>query len=557
MTKSHRLLLALFALTTFFVCNWALPTDIMESRNLVTAREMAEEGHWLVPTMNGELRLAKPPLPTWVAGVIETVRPDSLGAQRTAAGIMGLLWTVFLFLTVKQLSKRQDFALLTALVFMTSYQTVLMSRVATWDIYCHALMMGAIYFLVRGLTPPDVKSGDTLRQSGAKHSEGKRVWLYLPLAGLMMGLSFLSKGPVSFFALLLPFLIGWVTFFRPSLKGRWLPLIAMVFICAAVSSWWYAYLFIFQPISAHAAVHGESTAWASHNVRPWYYYWRFFSETGVWAVVMLAALAIPYWKKNLTDKRTYLTAILWTLATIFFLSLMPEKKIRYLLPVMAPCAMSVACLLEHFREKRDSLSRVTFRTSGYVVGLVILAMPAILFFVLHVAILKAIVLSILFVLLAAVLIRATWKWKVGTFVVAVCLVFALTECTLLGEVGSAFGITPKHGIGLTRNNPALKQYTFYYPADEPLRIEEVYQAHRKIPALQTNNAKDVMDRLPFVLVSDKPISSELPAAVLKDIDTTYIGTYDDNVHPRTSRRYNPLFVKKLTILKKRQHNEPN
>ena len=29
----------------------------MESRNLITAREMVSEGNWLIPTMNGELRL--------------------------------------------------------------------------------------------------------------------------------------------------------------------------------------------------------------------------------------------------------------------------------------------------------------------------------------------------------------------------------------------------------------------------------------------------------------------------------------------------------------------
>lgn len=63
----------------------ALPTDIMESRNIITAREMVSDGNWLVPTMNGELRLEKPPLPTWVAGGIEKVFPDSLSAQRAAA----------------------------------------------------------------------------------------------------------------------------------------------------------------------------------------------------------------------------------------------------------------------------------------------------------------------------------------------------------------------------------------------------------------------------------------------------------------------------------------
>lgn len=40
------LLLVLLAVTTFFVNNSALPTDIMEARNLVTAREIVADGNW-------------------------------------------------------------------------------------------------------------------------------------------------------------------------------------------------------------------------------------------------------------------------------------------------------------------------------------------------------------------------------------------------------------------------------------------------------------------------------------------------------------------------------
>ena len=56
------LLLALLCFVAFFVNNCFLRPDIMETRNLETAREMVEGGNWLVPRMNGEYRLEKPPL---------------------------------------------------------------------------------------------------------------------------------------------------------------------------------------------------------------------------------------------------------------------------------------------------------------------------------------------------------------------------------------------------------------------------------------------------------------------------------------------------------------
>ena len=61
----HYLFILIVCWFAFFVNNGSVYEDIMESRNLVTAHEMIEYDNWLVPTMNGELRLEKPPLPTF------------------------------------------------------------------------------------------------------------------------------------------------------------------------------------------------------------------------------------------------------------------------------------------------------------------------------------------------------------------------------------------------------------------------------------------------------------------------------------------------------------
>ena len=91
--------------------------DIMESRNLVTAREIVEEGNWLIPTMNGVLRLEKPPLPTWVAACIEMISPDNLALQRSAAGVMAVLLVLFLYLFVVQQTQVPLLGLFSGLLF--------------------------------------------------------------------------------------------------------------------------------------------------------------------------------------------------------------------------------------------------------------------------------------------------------------------------------------------------------------------------------------------------------------------------------------------------------
>lgn len=455
---------------------------------------------------------------------------------------MGLVWTWFLYLFAKLLTHRRHFALLTAMVFLTSYHIVVMGRTATWDIYCHAFMMGGIYLLARGLL-----------------ADRREQWRWLPAAGLMMGLSFLSKGPVSFYALLLPSLIAIFAFLRPSAKGKWPALAVMIVVCLVVSGWWYAYLLAFHADAVDAVVHKESGAWVSHNVRPWYYYWRFFTETGVWAVLMLAALFAPYWKRvlpgggkssdgSLGPRRTYLFALTWTLAALVLLSLMPEKKIRYLLPMMAPCALCVACLLDHFEHANDKPSLALVRINGFLVC----AVAAI---VLKWASLPlAVLLGVLFFAVAAYEAVAACKARARQMVYGVCALFMLVECFLLKPIGQAFGNPDMRSIGLTRDMPQLRDVPFYHAANDGLRIELVYEAGRKILPLDVANPAAVSRHAPFALVSHGYAAQALPANVLSQMDTLAIGTFDDNKHPKTDRHYTTDFITHVTLIKSKKAN---
>ena len=206
------------------------------------------------------------------SGVVECVAHDNIAAQRAMAGVMGTIAIVFFFLIIRDVSGGNTrIGLLAIVVLMTMYQTVLMGRTATWDIYCHVFMLAAIYFLGRGLRAPACLQ-----------------WRWFPWAGVCLGLSFLSKGPVSFYAMLLPVIIA--AFGLPSLsaKGKWPAISTMIAIALVISAWWYVWLLTMHPVEAATVFHKESGAWSHHNVRPWYYYWRFFLETGIWALPMVA-----------------------------------------------------------------------------------------------------------------------------------------------------------------------------------------------------------------------------------------------------------------------------
>ena len=92
----HLTILVIVCFFSFFIHNDVIYPDIMECRNLITAREMVAYDNWLVPTMNGELRLEKPPLPTWIAASLELFSPDNVALQRAAAGLAASLLILFL-----------------------------------------------------------------------------------------------------------------------------------------------------------------------------------------------------------------------------------------------------------------------------------------------------------------------------------------------------------------------------------------------------------------------------------------------------------------------------
>lgn len=483
MSRSTKIFLVVICLITFFANIGALPTDIMESRNIITAREMVSDGCWLVPTMNGELRLAKPPLPTWIGGGVELLCPGSLAAQRVPAAIVATLWVLFTMLIARRLTRRNDFAVITVVVMLTLYNMVLMGRSATWDIYCHSLMMGAIYFLIKGL----------------HDASGAKVWAWLVGAGVMMGLSFLSKGPVSFYALLLPFVIAMCLWWRPeSMKGKWLPLVACIVTTVVVGGAYYAWLVGYHMPELQQVAHQESGAWVNHNVRPWYYYWRFFLEGGAWAPFILAALAIPYWKKRLPHPNAYLFATGWMLMQLVLLSLMPEKKMRYLLPMSPTVAMSVAFVLLWLIDK----TRYSKATRIYV-------------------------------------------W-------AILGIFLVAELFLLKPIGGLFGNPDAHSIALVKNDKRLEGIPFYHNSSEDLRIELVYESGRKILPLNLSDSALVAAKLPCAVVSREPIEKELPANVLKSVKATPIGTFDDNKHPKSNRHYTKAFINHVTLLQSKQ-----
>ena len=342
-------LLAILALCgcNFFAHLGTLEVGLMEARNFVAAREMAAGGSWLIPTMNGQLRLAKPPLPTWAVATVMQLAHDTANPAllRLPAACMATLLVLFFWGLTRELTRNAEAealapgrtAWLAALVLGSSLLTVTVGREGHWDIFSNSFAVGSLWLLVRGWNRP---AGTYASFVGA---------------GLLLGCTILSKGPVSLYTIVLPFVAIYATRWQPGgrtrLRAHWRGALVAVVIMALIGGAWPVYIWQHVPAVAAAVARTEATSWGDRHVQPVWYYFNFAVFAGVWAVVALAALVVPYARRRAAPFIPYAFALAWLVAALVLLSVVPEKKERYMLPLLPPLALLLTGLLRHWEQE--------------------------------------------------------------------------------------------------------------------------------------------------------------------------------------------------------------
>ena len=363
-----------------------IEVNIMEARNFIAAREMVQNKEYLLTTLNNEPRYQKPPLPTWLTAVSGAVFGfDSLFALRIPVVAITFLLVFIFWYFSKLMGLDPAHSLNNALILISSFYIFFAGRDNQWDMYTHSLMMVCIYFLWKMLS----EDGGELRNS--------------TLAGIFLGLSFLSKGPISLYVLLLPFLISFAIVYHFSFRKKILYLLYVFLAGLAIGSSWYIYVSVKDPVHFKMIASRETSNWTSYEVKPFYYYWSFFIQSGLWTIPSLTALIYPYLRKRVGNIKAYRFAIIWTMVSVIFLSLVPEKKPRYLLPVLIPLALTtgfyIDYLIKNFNNLTDKRENAWIFFSFGIIALTGFAYPIALAFLFKSGILEYLPLFIISTLL--------------------------------------------------------------------------------------------------------------------------------------------------------------
>ncbi|WP_239004425.1 glycosyltransferase family 39 protein [Lacinutrix sp. WUR7] len=517
-----------------------IPVSIMEARNFITAREMHVDNNWLLTTMNGVARYQKPPLPTWLAAISSFIFGiKSVFGLRLPAVIMVMLIGTFVYKLSQVLLKNNQHSFINALITISSFYVIGIIIEAPWDIFAHGFMLVAIFHLLQ------------------LFNKKTNYWKHTLISGVFIGLSFMCKGPVSMYALLLPFLIAYgFTFKYKNFKTKAFSYVSIIILTAIIGLWWFIYVRLQDPVTFEAITKKETGNWSSYNVRPFYYYWSFFTQSGLWTIPAFISLLYPYLKNRVRNKKAYRFSFLWTILAVVLLSIIPEKKSRYLMPVLIPLSINIGFYIEYlirrFKDLKDKKETIPVYFNFGLIGCIGIAFPVIAYVFLKDNLTGYwfwyVLASIVLVTLGVLILMHLKKKNMQQVFIYTVLFFASVLLTALplSNVLTSSNYKPISNLNAEASAAQLKVYCFNYVSPEM-----IWQFGAKIPEIKNEDSTyNFPKENTFGMLANgiKPEDQE-------KLNTIYtiekVATYDLNKVATDSRKYNGRLMCDYYVLTKK------
>ena len=346
-----------------------------EPRRVLPGLEMIRSGNWIHPVVAGEAYHRKPPLTNWVtaAGVLAAGRVDEF-AVRLPVTLFVLAFALGTCLAVHRIAGT-DTAFLAAVFILTNIGLMEKGRLAEIE---------GVYIALTGLAFAAWLAFASPR--GALDAPRQRPWLGWMLAGPLLGLAFLAKGPphlLLFYAVLGG--VWWRT-------GKWRDAlhpahgVGLILAVSVALPWFLA---TSTGAAAPAAsgenrdLLGELTSRldpASMDAASWVL--QLFQGLGnflPWMVILLVP-AIPALRRRCgLDPLPRLLAglLVGCLLGYLAIALTPAARARFTLPLMGPAAVATALIVAASARAHVFTTpwRLTLRVLVFGIGLAAVLLP--------------------------------------------------------------------------------------------------------------------------------------------------------------------------------------
>jgi 4-amino-4-deoxy-L-arabinose transferase-like glycosyltransferase len=319
---------------------------------LATSMEMRRGGPWLVPTLQGEPRIAKPPLAAWITAAaigprtlrdidsqIHFLRERGFLLLALEARLPALISACLLLLGVFELGRfirDSSLGLGSTAICASSYFLLRFARYTTTDIQLALWVTWGNVFLAKAVL------------------RGK-WWSGCIGAGIALALAMMSKGPVSLVQSVVPFLVFWwirkriaTTRLSSSKSELTKPLgralLAGLALFLGVGLWWYAVVLVRSNDVIHRWFSEVTRIGATETPAS-----SIFAYLGIvayvvpWTVFFLVG-CVSILRQVRTKTITYdLLPLLLLVVPLLIMAFAKDRQDRYTLP-MIPAAAIVAAI---------------------------------------------------------------------------------------------------------------------------------------------------------------------------------------------------------------------
>ena len=364
--KKNTLYLLFYGMITLFPNLWVGSVGIMEARNFVTAREMVQDGNWIITTMNGKFRFEKPPLPTWLTALFmklfHTTTNEFILRLPIAICTLGLIFLIYFL--VKSATENSELAFISGLVATTTFMVIKLGNNNAWDMFPYIFMFGCVTYIFTGLKSLKIKD--------------------FIISGVFMGASLLSKGPVPVYGMMLPFFIAYsMTYGFSDIKQNWKKISFTILIGVALAALWPIEMLLTHKDLFLSVMNKEADTWSNRHVKSIFYYFDYFIYIGVWIIFALASFFKKWSVKRSPDDRFFSMLFLWNLITFVLISLIKMKKKRYGVPLYILTPMMASHLIFYFL-KRDwkeliKKEKILIKTHTTLMLIISISIPAIFY----------------------------------------------------------------------------------------------------------------------------------------------------------------------------------
>lgn len=373
LSKPYLLLAAVAALVLSIGLNSYSLRGSTEPREAGVAAEMLQDHNYLVPQLNGQQFLEKPPLSYWLQAASMRAFGYSPAAARLPSVMAGIATLLLVFFTVQRITGAPKPAWLAALFLLTMASFWSNSRVAGQDIL---LAFGIALALC----------GFWLTREPHKHEPHKRETHNLILGWLLYAcgifVATFTKGVVGLavpgIVLLVFLVLEAIGFHRRFILGNWLrPALFALLGLLPLALWLFALYrghgadYVREVVIANSVDRFAGDYQRGSHAEPFYYYLKKLPETfAPWTLLVLIAL----WqlRQQLRRNKRLLFVVCWLLAPYLLLSLSSGKRQVYLL-VIYPAA-AILCAL--FVANLKTLQPKWQRAGAIAIGVLLVAYSA-------------------------------------------------------------------------------------------------------------------------------------------------------------------------------------